>query len=147
VFELMPMRQLLHERTIGLQYLAAVMTVFGGLALVLAAVGLYAVIAYLVAQRRHEIGLRIALGASRSDVIGLTVGQALRLTLIGSAIGLALAIALGRLMEAALLGIASSDAIVFLTFAAILIGAALLAGYLPARRAASIDPMVALRAE
>ena len=147
VFELMPMRQLLHERTIGLQYLAAVMTVFGGLALVLAAVGLYAVIAYLVAQRRHEIGLRIALGASRRDVIGLTVGQALRLTLIGSAIGLALAIALGRVMEAALLGIASSDAVVFITFAAVLIGAALLAGYLPARRAASIDPMVALRTE
>ena len=147
VFELMPMRQLLHERTIGLQYLAAVMTVFGGLALVLAAVGLYAVIAYLVAQRRHEIGLRIALGASRRDVIGLTVGQALRLTLIGSAIGLAIAIALGRVMEAALLGIASSDARVFITFAAILIGAALLAGYLPARRAASIDPMIALRAE
>ncbi len=147
VFELMTMRVLLHERTIGLQYLAGVMTVFGGLALVLAAVGLYAVVAYLVAQRRHEIGLRIALGATRRDVIGLTVGQALRLTLVGSAIGLALAIALGRLMEAALFGIASSDARVFVTFAVVLIGAALLAGYLPARRAAGIDPMIALRAE
>jgi putative ABC transport system permease protein len=147
IFEMMSMRVRLHERTIGLQYLAGVMTVFGGLALLLAAVGLYAVIAYLVAQRRHEIGLRIALGASRRDVIGLTVGQALRLTLIGSGIGLALAIALGRVMEAALLGIASSDALVFTAFAAVLIASALLAGYLPARRAASIDPMVALRAE
>jgi putative ABC transport system permease protein len=147
VFEMMPMRQQLKERTIGLQYLAAIMTVFGGLALLLAAVGLYAVIAYLVAQRRHEIGLRIALGASRGDVLRLTVGQALNLTLVGTAIGLALSIALSRLMEAGMLGIATSDARIVLTFAAILISAALLAGYLPARRAASIDPMIALRAE
>jgi ABC-type antimicrobial peptide transport system permease subunit len=123
------------------------MTVFGGLALLLAAVGLYAVIAYLVAQRRHEIGLRIALGASRRNVIRLTVGQALQLTAIGGAIGLALAIALGRVMEAALLGIAKGDAAIFAAFAAVLTAAALLAGYLPARRAAAIDPMIALRAE
>ena len=76
-----------------------------------------------------------------------TVGQALRLTLVGSSIGLALAVALGRLMESALLGIASTDAAVFITFAAVLIGFALLAGYLPARRAAAIDPMIALKAE
>jgi ABC-type antimicrobial peptide transport system permease subunit len=123
------------------------MALCGALALVLAVVGLYAVIAYLVAQRRHEIGLRIALGATRRNVVNLTVGQALRLTLIGSAIGLVLAVALARVMEAALLGIASSDAPVFLLFGGVLIGASLLAGYLPARRAASIDPMVALRAE
>jgi putative ABC transport system permease protein len=80
-------------------------------------------------------------------VIRLTVGQALTLTLAGTAIGLALSIALARVMEAALLGIATSDARVFVAFAAVLIGAALLAGYLPARRAAAIDPMIALRAE
>jgi putative ABC transport system permease protein len=147
VFELMTMRVQLHERTVGLQYLAAIMTVFGGLALLLAAVGLYAVIAYLVTQRRHEIGLRIALGASRRDVIRLTVGQALRLTLTGTAIGLALSAALSRLMEAGMLGIATSDARIVLGFAAVLIAVALLAGYVPARRAASIDPMTALRAE
>ena len=147
VFEMASMRQVMHERMIGLQYLSAIMTVFGTLALFLAAVGLYAVIAYLVAQRRHEIGLRIALGATRRDVMRLTVGQALRLTAICGAIGLALSIALGRVMESALLGIASSDARVVGGFAAILIGAALLAGYLPARRAAAIDPMIALRAE
>jgi putative ABC transport system permease protein len=82
VFEMAAMRQMLRERMIGLQYLAAIMTVFGTLALFLAAVGLYAVIAYLVAQRRHEIGLRIALGATRRDVMRLTVGQAFRLTLV-----------------------------------------------------------------
>jgi putative ABC transport system permease protein len=147
VFEMMSMRQALSERTIGLQYLAAIMSVFAVLALLLAAVGLYAVISYLVAQRRHEIGLRIALGASRGDVVRLTVGQALNLTLVGTAIGLVLSFALGRLMEAGVLGIATSDARIVLAFAAVLIAAALLAGYLPARRAASIDPMIALRAE
>ena len=92
VYEMASMRQVLHDRMIGLQYLSAIMTVFGTLALFLAAVGLYAVISYLVAQRRHEIGLRIALGATRRDVMRLTVGQALRLTLLGGGIGLALSI-------------------------------------------------------
>jgi putative ABC transport system permease protein len=147
VFDMMTMRRLLHERTIGLQYLSVIMTVFGSLALFLAAVGLYAVIAYLVAQRRHEIGLRIALGATRGDVIRLTVGQAMKLTMIGGGIGLVLSVALSRVLESALLGIAQSDARIFAVFAAVLIGSALLAGYLPARRAASIDPMIALRAE
>ena len=147
VFEMMPMRQALHERTIGLQYLAAIMTVFAALALLLAAVGLYAVISYLVAQRRHEIGLRIALGASSADVVRLTVGQAFNLTIVGTVIGLALSIALSRLMEAGMLGIASSDARVFVVFSSVLVAVALLAGYLPARRAATIDPMIALRAE
>ena len=147
IFDMMPMRQALSDRTIGLQYLAAVMTAFGGLALVLAAVGLYAVIAYLVAQRRHEIGVRIALGATGADVVRLAVGQAMVLTMAGTAIGLALSVALSRLMEAGMLGISSSSTGVFAVFAAVLVCAALVAGYLPARRAASIDPMVALRTE
>jgi putative ABC transport system permease protein len=147
VFEVMTMRRALHERTIGLQYLSAIMSVFAAIALLLASVGLYALITYLVAQRRHEIGVRIALGASASDVVRLTVGQALRLTLTGAAIGLVLSIALSRLMEAGMLGVATSDARVFAGFAAVLIGTALLAGYLPARRAAAIDPITALRVE
>jgi ABC-type antimicrobial peptide transport system permease subunit len=80
-------------------------------------------------------------------VVGLTVRQALNLTLLGSAIGLVLAVALARVMEAALLGIASGDAAVFMLFGGLLIGASLVAGYLPAHRAATIDPMTALRAE
>ena len=147
VFEVMTMRRALSERTVGLQYLAAIMAVFAAIALLLASVGLYALITYLVAQRRHEIGVRMALGASASDVVRLTVGQALRLTLAGVAIGLVLSIALSRLMEAVLLGVATSDARVLIVFAAVLIATALLAGYLPARRAAAIDPIAALRAE
>jgi putative ABC transport system permease protein len=147
VSEMMSMRRALGERMIGLRYLAVVMSAFGGLALLLAAVGLYALISYLVAQRRHEIGLRIALGATRSDVVKLTVFQALRLSLAGTAIGLLLSKGLSRLMEAGVLGIASSGTGLFLAFASLLVAAAMLAGYLPARRAAATDPMIALRAE
>jgi putative ABC transport system permease protein len=147
VFEVMTMRRALHERTIGLQYLVAVMTVFAGIALVLASVGLYALISYLVVQRRHEIGVRIALGASSAQVLRLTIGQALRLTIAGSAIGLLLSIALARLIQAGLIGIGSNDPRVFAGFAGVLIATALVAGYVPARRAASIDPIVALRTE
>lgn len=104
-------------------------------------------ITYFVAQRRHEIGVRIALGASVADVVRLTVGQALRLTLTGAAIGLLLAVALSRLMQAGLLGIAASDARIFAAFAAVLIASSLVAAYVPARRAAAIDPIAALRVE
>jgi len=147
VFDMMTMRRALHERTIGLQYLVGVMTVFGGIALVLASVGLYALISYLVVQRRHEIGVRVALGASRSQVVRLTIGQAFRLTIVGSGIGLVLSIALGRLIQAGLVGVGSSDPRVFVALAGVLIGTALIAAYVPARRAAAIDPMVALRTE
>src|SRR5262249_33492133 len=143
VFEMMTMREALKARTIGLRYLAAIMSVFAAIALVLATVGLYAVIAYLVAQRRHEIGVRIALGASGVDVGRLTVGQWLRMTLTGAAIGLALAVALSRIIQAGMLGVANTDVRVFAAFAAVLVSAAVLAGYLPARRAAAIDPMIA----
>lgn len=147
IFDVMTMRRALHERTIGLQYLAAIMATFAGIALLLASVGLYALITYFVAQRRHEIGVRMALGATARDVVWLTVGQAFRLTIAGAAIGLVLSIGLSRLMQAAMLGVATTDVRVFAGFAAVLIATALLAGYLPARRAASIDPLAALRVE
>src|ERR1043166_5652410 len=147
VFDVMTMKRALHERTIGLQYLVAVMTVFAGIALTLASVGLYALISFLVVQRRHEIGVRMALGAWSAQVVRLAIGQAFRLTIAGSAIGLLLSIALGRLIEAGLIGVAHNDARVFAGFAAVLVGTALVAGYVPARRAAAIDPMTALRTE
>jgi putative ABC transport system permease protein len=147
VFDVMSLRQALHDRTIGLRYVGAIMGVFGGIALILATVGLYALLTYFVAQRKHEIGVRIALGASAAAVVRLTVGQAARLTLIGSAIGFVIAVVLSRVMESAIVGIATIDVRLLVGFSALLIGTAMLAGYLPARRAAAIDPMTALRAE
>jgi ABC-type antimicrobial peptide transport system permease subunit len=103
--------------------------------------------AFVVAQRTHEIGVRIALGATRRDVMRLAVGQTIRLTAVGALLGLLLATALGRLMEAGLLGVVSSDARLSIGVAAVLVLAALAAGYGPARRASAIDPILALRAE
>jgi putative ABC transport system permease protein len=147
VFDVMTYRELLRDRTIGLQYVAAIMTTFGLFALVLAIVGVYSVMAYVVTQRTHEIGVRMALGATRADVMRLTIGQAGRLTGVGVAIGAALAVALGRLIEAGLLGIVANDYRMVAGFGAILVASALVAGYLPARRAAAVDPVGALRSE
>jgi len=147
VFEIMSMRQVLSEKTIGLQYIAGVMAAFAGLALLLAILGLYAVMTYLVAQRVREIGVRIALGATEADVTRLTLSQAARLTAVGVTIGLALAIALGRAMEAGLLGIVSTDIRLTVALALALAVTALAASYLPARRAASVDPIVALKGD
>ena len=147
VFDLMTMRALLKDATIGLQYVAAIMGVFAGLALLLATVGVYAVMAYLVTQRTHEIGVRMALGATRGAVERLAIGQAARLTAAGVVVGLALSVALGRLMEAGLFGLVSADARLLGGLAAVLVTAALAAGWIPARRAAAVDPLEALRAD
>jgi len=123
------------------------MTVFAVLALVIAAVGIYAVMAYSVAQRTQEIGIRMALGAARGDVLRLVVGQAMRLTLLGMGIGLAGAYAVTRLMASLLFGVSASDPPTFVGVTLILALSALIAAWLPAERAARVDPMVALRSE
>jgi putative ABC transport system permease protein len=124
-----------------------ILGIFAGLAIILASVGIYGVMAYSVAQRTHEIGVRMALGATRGDVLGLIVGQGLRLALAGTALGLALAIGLTRVLRSLLFGVSPTDPTTLATVSLLLVGVALLASYIPARRATKIDPMVALRYE
>jgi predicted permease len=120
---------------------------FAGLGLSLAGVGVYGVVSYSVAQRTNEIGLRIALGAHSVDVIGLVLKQGLALAAIGVAIGVAASLALTRLMKGMLFGVNATDPLTFIMIVALLVGVALLACWLPARRAAKVDPMIALRCE
>jgi ABC-type antimicrobial peptide transport system permease subunit len=120
---------------------------FGLLALILAAVGIYGVIAYTTRQRTREIGIRMALGAQRVQVLGLVLSQGLRLTLIGLVLGLALSLALTRFLGSLLFGIAPTDALTFGGVALLLSAVALGACYIPARRATVVDPMVVLRYE
>jgi predicted permease len=118
---------------------------FGVLALILAAVGIYGVIAYTTRQRTREIGIRMALGARRADVSRLVMGQGLRLTLIGVVLGVGMALAFTRFLRGMLFGIATNDALTFASVAALLCLVALVASYIPARRATKVDPIVALR--
>jgi putative ABC transport system permease protein len=120
-------------------------TIFASLALALSAAGIYSVISYSVAQRNHELGIRMALGASSKDVLKLILGQGFKLVVIGTIIGLAGAFALTRLLQSMLFNVSTTDPIIFVAISLILISFALLASYIPARRATKVDPMIALR--
>jgi len=121
------------------------LTIFGASALLLAAIGIYGLIAYSVEQRTQEIGIRMALGAGRGDVRSMVVRQGMRLALIGVAIGVAAAFGLTRLIASFLFGVKSTDPIVFVTVPLLLSAVALFAVWLPARRASAVDPIEALR--
>lgn len=147
LYDVRPMGEIV-ARSISTQRLTMfLLSIFSALALVLSAVGIYGVISYLTGQRTHEIGVRVALGASRSDVLRMVLGQGLKITLIGVAIGLTAAFGLTRLITTLIYGVGTTDPLTFGSVALLLSGVALFACYLPARRAMRVDPMVALRYE
>ena len=120
---------------------------FGVLAILLSAVGLYSVMAYVVSQRTREVGIRMALGANRADVLKMITVQGMRLAVIGVVIGLLLSLGLARALSSLLIGVSGYDVTTFVIVSALLVLVALIACYLPARRATKIDPLVALRYE
>jgi putative ABC transport system permease protein len=147
IFRVRSMRQVIADSSIGLSYMWVMMAIFGAIAFVLAAVGIYAVIAYGVSQRTHEFGVRIALGAARGDVLRLVVRHALMLAAVGMVIGLLGALGLGTVLASRLFGVVSMDVSTFVFVAGGLTAVAALAGYIPARRATRVDPVIALRHE
>jgi putative ABC transport system permease protein len=129
------------------RFVVTVLGVFAGLALLMAVIGLYGVISYAVTQRTQELGVRMALGAQPAEILWLVVGQGMKLAGLGAAAGLVAAVAIARLLRNQLFHVSAFDPPTFVLMAAALIGAAMLASYIPARRATRVDPMVALRYE
>jgi putative ABC transport system permease protein len=147
VYAIQPMTEFLGSQTEQSRLSVVLMTGFAALAAIVATVGLYGVLAYLVAQRTREIGVRLALGARRADVVKGVVGQGLVLALIGLAVGLATAVAAVRLLSDLLFEVSPTDLTTFLTVAGGLALVSLVACLVPARRASSVDPLIALRTE
>jgi putative ABC transport system permease protein len=141
------MEQRLNDTFAPHRFNMALLAAFAGLALLLAAVGIYGVMAQFVAQHTHEIGVRMAMGAGQRDVMGLVLGQGMRLALVGSCIGIAVAGAATRLIRSLLYGVSTADPLAFVCGIAVLASVIFLACYIPARRAMRVDPMVALRYE
>ena len=145
VWSIRTMDELMATSVMRRQLIMTLLTLFAGIALMLAAVGIYGVISYWVTQRSHEIGIRVAIGASRLDVLKMVLGQSMSVVLIGVVIGLVGAAALTQVMATLLYDVSATDAVTFASYSAALILVGLLASYLPARRATRIDPVTMLR--
>ena len=147
LYDVKTMQQRVDESLIARRFVVLLLTTFAGLALLLAALGLYGVISYSVRLRTRELGVRMALGAQRAKVLQLVLWQGLRLAVIGAACGALAAAALSRVFASLLFHVGMLDALPWITAISLLLAVVLLATYLPARRAASIEPMQALRTE
>jgi ABC-type antimicrobial peptide transport system permease subunit len=147
VYDTKPMEEIVSDSLAGKRFSMILLSVFAAIALLLSSIGIYGVISYVVGQRTHEIGIRIALGAQQSSVLRLMLGEGMKMALIGVGIGVVLAIGLTRLLSKMVFGVSTTDPLTFIGVAALLAGVALFACYIPARRAMRVDPMVALRYE
>ncbi|MGA9773856.1 MAG: ABC transporter permease [Blastocatellia bacterium] len=141
------MNELLSESVAQPRLRTMLLSIFAGVALLLAAVGIYGVMSYSVTQRAHELGIRMALGASSSDILRMVVGQGFKLALVGAALGVTGAFAVTRLLESLLYNVSPTDTIIFVAIPLLLTSVAVLASYIPARRATRVDPIIALRYE
>jgi putative ABC transport system permease protein len=139
--------RLIADSTFGLTFAARSLMVIAAGALLVSVVGVYSLMVYLASRRTRELGVRIALGATRAQIVGLTVAQGLRIALGGAALGLILALILGKVLERYLFGVVAADYMLTVGIAVTLALVAIAASYVPARRAAAVDPLVALRAE
>jgi putative ABC transport system permease protein len=147
VFNTRTMEEIVSRSTAQRRFAMTLLTIFAGVALLLAAVGIYGVMSYAVTQRTHEIGIRMALGASGGSILGMVVRQGMLLVGLGVALGVVAALLLTRVMSSMLYGVSASDPATFGGISALLAGVAFLACFIPARRATRVDPMVALRYE
>jgi len=147
IYNVSTLEQTLSDSVAPQRFNMALLGIFASIALSLATVGIYGVTAFSVTQRTHEIGIRLALGAQRQDVLKLVVGQGLKLTLMGAGVGMMGALALTRFLSSLLYGVTPTDPLTFVVVSLVLTSVALAACYIPARRATKVDPIVALRYE